>query len=258
MSKRKFAGLSSLLTRGRAVMRTGDAAVASAPQSAAARSFSLTAGNIPAPWVPPPKPEPQAIGSGRLVFAVDATGSRAAAWDAAKGLTDTLLSALPGELEVALAVHGGGRVHTFTPFVSDAGELRDLAAGVRCQAGNTRLVEILERVARMDDDVGVVLYIGDAFEESETVARRVADALNTRETRVIILHDGPPLAVFGDIADRTGGALLPFDMSALEALGELLEAVAVLAVGDIELLEAKQAMMPAATLLLEHLSGRKS
>ena len=66
----------------------------------------------------------------RLVFAVDATGSREHAWRAARKLTDAVLKALPGELDVALAVHGGGRVHTFTRFTSKPGRLRDMAAGI--------------------------------------------------------------------------------------------------------------------------------
>lgn len=197
----------------------------------------------------------------RLVFAVDATSSRQAAWDTAKRLTDKLLAALPGELDVALAVHGGGRVHTFSPFVSDPEMLRKIANGVRCIAGYTRLLDILDRAARTDD-VRVVVYIGDVFEESERRALRLADLLLAKETRIIILHDADSRdfdegAVFHAIAERTGGAVLPFNASAIEALGELLQAVAVLAVGGTELLETKQATMPAATLLLEHLSDQK-
>lgn len=197
----------------------------------------------------------------RLVFAVDATASRQAAWDTAKRLTDKLLAALPGELDVALAVHGGSKVHTFTDFVSEPEVLRKVAGGVRCIAGYTRLLDILDRVARTDD-VRVVVYIGDVFEEREGRALRLADTLLAKETRVIILHDTDSRdfdggSVFHAIAERTGGAVLPFDASAIEALGELLQAVAVLAVGGTELLETKQATMPAATLLLEHLSGRK-
>ena len=85
--------------------------------------------------------------------------------------------------------------------------------------------------------------------------------LKQNETRVIILHDLTARdfddgEVFHAIAEITGGAVLPFDHSSLERLGELLEAVAVLAVGDTELLEEKRPTMPAAGLLLEHL-GRK-
>jgi len=208
----------------------------------------------------------------RLVVAFDATASRQPAWDAfSQPLQDDLLGALPGELDVALAVHGGSRVHTFTGFTSDASELRDLAAGVRCAAGTTRLLDILDRVVKLRR-VGVVLYVGDCFEESHKRAMRLADELLLNGTRVIILHDTsgfgasglpwqipvmPGAAAFAALAERTGGAVLPFDPSSLDALGELLQAVAVLAVGDIELLKAKEATMPAATLLLEHLSNRK-
>jgi hypothetical protein len=194
---------------------------------------------------------------GRLVFAVDATYSRQASWEAAKRLTDSLFEALPGSLAVALAVHGGGTVHTFTKFTSNPAELRDRAADVVCEAGGTRLLEILSRVLKTPR-VGVVVYIGDCFEESDQEARWVADALVLHGTRVIILHEGPPPDAFAVIAERTGGALLPFDPAALAQLRELLQAVSVLAVGDVQLLEAKAADLPAATLLLEHLGDRKA
>ena len=49
------------------------------------------------------------------------------------------IEAMASELEarrlaqdVALAVHGGSRVHTFTAFTCDANTLRDQAAGVAC------------------------------------------------------------------------------------------------------------------------------
>jgi hypothetical protein len=63
-----------------------------------------------------PEPGLPAAWSGRagLVFGFDATASREPAWAAARQVTDALVQALPGELDVALAVHGGGRLHTFT------------------------------------------------------------------------------------------------------------------------------------------------
>jgi hypothetical protein len=203
----------------------------------------------------------------RLVVAVDATASRETTWNAfSKPLQDNLLTAMPGELDVALAVHGGSRVHTFSRFTSNPRELRDLAAGVSCVAGTTRLLDILRRVVQLKR-VAVVLYVGDAFEESRADARRLADELLLQGTRVIILHDTsggdtePVPPAFNDLAERTAGAVLPFDISALDrlselVLGDLLQAVAVLAVGDTDLLKTKHATMPAATLLLEHLTDR--
>ena len=105
----------------------------------------------------------------RLIFGFDATASREPAWATARKVTDALVRALPGELDVALAVHGGGLLHTFTDFTSDPDTLRDRAAGIRCIAGQTRLLPILSRCLR-EPGVRVVTYIGDVFEESPAAA----------------------------------------------------------------------------------------
>jgi hypothetical protein len=213
---------------------------------------------LPASWTPPPATETLAE-CPRLVFAVDTTSSRAGAWEAAKKLQDRMLAAVPGELAVALAAHGGNKVHTFTPFTTDIAELRKLAARVRCRAGYTKLLDILAQ--SLNTGASVVVYIGDVFEESERKALHLAKLLKRKKIRVIILHDLTSRdfdggEVFRAIAEITGGAVLPFDHSSLERLGELLEAVAVLAIGGVELVEEKRPALPAAGLLLEHL-GRK-
>jgi hypothetical protein len=196
----------------------------------------------------------------RLVLAVDATGSREPAWETAKQVTDTLFLALPGQLDVALAVHGGSLMHTFTEFVADPAILRDRAASVRCRGGQTRLLDILDRV-RAEEGVKVVVYIGDVFEESLHAGLAAADALKLRGTRLIVLHDtatgGQEHAdVFAQLAGRTGGCVLPFDAAAIDRLREMLEAIAVLAVGGVRLLESKAKAMPGARLLLEHIGGK--
>ena len=194
----------------------------------------------------------------RLVFGVDATASREPAWDTARKVTDALFRALPGELDVALAVHGGSRLHTFTAFTANAATLRDRAAAITCCEGATRLLPILSR-ALSAQGVRVVVYIGDVFEESPTRARQHADAMGARGIRLIVLHDiadwqaRRDAEFFADLARRTGGCVLPFDANAPDRLRELLRAVAVYAVGGTALLEAKRADLPAAALLLRHL-----
>jgi len=222
-----------------------------------------SAASIPAPITVATQSATQSARSAprpRLVFAVDATESREATWRAAKQLTDVLLAALPGELDVALAVHGGNRLHTFTKFTSDAGALRNRAASVRCEMGYTRLLDILARVLETEG-VSVVCYVGDAYEESARRGYKLAESLKARGIRLIVLFDGAGWSdldshaakVLAEMARRTGGALLPFDITALPKLRDLLEAVAVLAVGDVPLLTARQDAMPAARLLLQHL-----
>jgi hypothetical protein len=198
----------------------------------------------------------------RLIFAVDATASREPAWAAARQVTDALVKALPGELDVALAVHGGSRVHTFTAFTGDAATLRDRAAGVRCQAGLTRLLPILSTSLKAPS-VRVVVYIGDVFEENFPQGCRLADTMGERGTKLIVLHDtSAPSArrdaeVFWDLAKRTGGCVLPFDASAPGRLRDLLSAVAVYAVGGEKLLRARRHDLPGAVALLEHLDKRR-
>ncbi len=198
----------------------------------------------------------------RLVFAVDATASREPAWAAARQVTDALVKALPGELDVALAVHGGSRVHTFTAFTKDAATLRDRAAGVSCAAGLTRLLPILAASLKQPS-VRVIVYIGDVFEESVAAGRQLADALGARGTKLVVLHDtADPAArrdaeVFWDLAKRTGGCVLPFDASAPGKLRDILSAVAVYAVGGEKLLRERRHVLPGAVALLEHLDRRR-
>ena len=194
----------------------------------------------------------------RLVFAFDATASRAAAWETAKQITDSLFTALPGQLDVALAVHGGSGVHTFTGFSADSQSFRDKAAAIECRAGVTRLVEIMEQV-REHAGVKVMVYIGDCFEEDAAAAFEAADAFRLRGIRTILFHDassGDQAAreVFEEIARRTGGACVDFYGAAHEELRSIVEAAAVLAYGGVKLLEQRKAQLPGAKRLLPFLS----
>jgi hypothetical protein len=207
----------------------------------------------PAETGTPPRP--------RLIFAVDATASREPAWAAARGVTDSLVKALPGALDVALAVHGGSRLHTFTEFTADANALRDRAAGVECTAGMTRLLPILATALKRPA-VRVVIYIGDVFEENLARGRALADAMGRKGIRLIVLHDTADAGarrdaeVFWDLAKRTGGCVLPFDAGASGRLRELVSAVAVYAVGGEKLLRERSGELPGAVALLEHLDRR--
>jgi hypothetical protein len=197
----------------------------------------------------------------RLVFGVDATASREPAWAVARQVTDALVKAMPGDLDVALAVHGGSRVHTFTAFTDNANTLRDRAAGVRCLAGLTRLLPILAASLK-HPGIRVVVYIGDVFEEGVPAGRALADAMGARGTRLIVLHDTADRSarrdaeVFWDLAKRTGGCVLPFDASAPDRLRDLLSAVAVYAIGGEKLLREQRGNTAGAVALLEHLGRR--
>ncbi len=127
-------------------------------------------------------------GRPRLLFGFDATASREPAWATARQVTDALVRALPGELDVALAVHGGSRLHTFTEFTADPRTLRDRAAAITCIAGHTQLLPILSR-SLSAPGIRVITYIGDVYEESPARGRKLADELGRRGIKLIVLHD---------------------------------------------------------------------
>lgn len=238
---------SGVLERLRAMATAAATAAASAP--AALRSL-LTHAEPPDESGVPTRP--------RLVFAVDASASREPAWEAARRATDALVKALPGELDVALAVHGGSRVHTFTAFTDDIAPLRDRAAGITCQAGLTRLLPIMSAALRRPA-VRVLVYVGDVFEESLVQGRRLADEMEAKGIKLIVLHDtADPSAcrdaeVFWDLTKRTGGCVLPFEANASGRLRDILSAVAVYAVGGEKLLRERRQDLPGAMALLENL-----
>lgn len=189
----------------------------------------------------------------RLVFAVDATASREKTWASARKITDRMFDAIPGALDVALAVHGGGVVHTFTDFSADVGTFRDQAARVRCDAGPTQLCELMHRSIEVGG-VRVMSYIGDAFEESEDEAYGLADRCKLRGIKVVILADQANEAthqVFEEIARRTGGAVLDFRSGELNVMAEVLQGIAALAIGGRRLLAGQRSA--GAQLLLSHL-----
>ena len=205
------------------------------------RSLLVVGGTAPARA----EAEPACTGRPRLVFGFDATASREPAWATARQVTDALVRALPGELDVALAVHGGSHLHTFTEFTADPNRLRDRAAGMVCRAGMTRLLPILQR-SLASPGVRVVIYIGDVFEELPARGRKVADEMGRRGMRLIVLHDTADwmarrdAELFLDLARRTGGCVLPFDANAPERLREILGAAAAYAVGGAALLRQRR------------------
>jgi hypothetical protein len=248
------------------IFRRGNARQAepSAPALPTVQQPPLPSTPVLGPPLPPrrrlmPGAGAEKAGLKRLLFGFDATWSRAESWSRATELTDTLLAALPDRLAVALAVHGGGRLHTLTRYTTSPARLRDRAADVYCEAGGTRLLAILAHTAAVQADL--VLYIGDSFEESASEAGELADRLHKCGTRVIILQEGScdyTRSVFAEIADRTGGAVLPFDVSSLDRVGkELLELIALLAVDGVEAVEARQDTSQAARILLNNLDSKR-
>lgn len=200
----------------------------------------------------------------RLLFSMDATASREAAWNIAKEITGAMFTAVPGALDVALAYHRGGRLQQVTPFSSNTKAFLDKLHTVRCIAGITALNEILDKATKISK-LKALIYIGDCFEENASEAVELAQQLKLKGVRCFMFHDTSSGSqgydvttaheIFGQIAQITGGALLPFDEDSPEMVKQLLEAIALYAAQGIKALEQKAKYLPAARLLLEQIQG---
>ena len=233
-----------------------DAAKEPAPKGAA---------TIPPPALRPlpvPKPVVAAkIERARLVLAVDATASRAAAWASGKAIDGCAGRNAAGRAGCCARgawwrprayIH---RVYRKCRHAAQEGGSRQMH---RRHHGTARCAG----VGAEDWMCASSSISATCSKSSSRKARRLAEALLLKNTRVIILHDGGSPEdsngqIFQEIASITGGAVLPFDVDAIDELGELLQAIAVLAVGGTELVEEKQDTMPAAPVLLERLAESK-
>lgn len=198
----------------------------------------------------------------RLLFAMDATASREASWNVAKEITGAMFEAVPGELDVALAYHSGGRLREMTPFSSEARAFLDKVQAVRCSAGRTALNEILDKAAKAPR-IKALIYIGDCFEEDPAEAIEIAQQLKLKGVRCFIFHDTSSQSqgydtqsahrVFEQIARITGGALLSFDETSPDLVRELLAAIAIYAAQGIKALQQRTKLLPAVRLLLDRM-----
>ena len=103
-----------------------------------------------------------ALPRGRLIFAVDATGSRAPTWSIARELqTQMFREAAPiGKLDLQLVFFGGDRCRA-SKWTSSGEQLAQWMGGVDCDPGMTQIGSVLRHVLReheKDAGAGADLY----------------------------------------------------------------------------------------------------
>jgi hypothetical protein len=205
---------------------------------------------------------------GRLIFALDATGSREPTWDLASQLQASMFeeAAKIGGLDVQLVYYRSYDEVRKSSWLSDAHELVSRMSAIRCMTGATKIARVLRhiRTEKAREKVTAAIFIGDAVEEPPSELYDVAADLGVRtfwfqegDGEVVYLNQrgevigGPSQKVeqvFRELARLTGGAYGKFDAGAAKQLGELLRAIAVFAVGGITAL-ANQHTNSARTLL---------
>jgi len=208
-----------------------------------------------------PAPSAKPAGSGRLIFAMDATMSRRPTWDTALQLQAGMFNAVKavGGLDVQLVFFRGFDECRASRWVSDAAALARLMTAVECRGGYTQIRKVLKHAQRetASAKVSALVYVGDAMEESADELCNLAGQLGLLGVPVFLFqegHDGEARACFKEIARLTRGATCRFGPGSAAQLRELLEAVAVYAAGGRGALEDYAKGRAGPTLLLEQIS----
>lgn len=204
---------------------------------------------------------------GRLIFAMDATMSRAPTWDMALAHQAEMFAAVKavGGLDVQLVYFRGFGECRASRWVSDPAALARLMTTVSCQGGKTQIAKVLghARAEASHHKVAAMVYVGDCVEEDVDLLCAKAGELKLIGTPVFLFQEGREAnasTAFGEIARITGGAHCRFDQGSATQLRDLLTAVAVYAAGGRRALEAlsDQRGGAGARKLLEALSAPRT
>lgn len=182
---------------------------------------------------------------GRLIFAMDATMSRAPTWDLALAHQAEMFDAVKavGGLDVQLVYFRGFGECRASRWVGDPAALARLMTTVSCQGGKTQIGKVLghARAEASHQKVSAMVYVGDCVEEDVDLLCAKAGELKLVGIPVFVFQEGRDATAsvaFAEIARITGGAHCRFDQGAGGQLRDLLAAVAVYAAGGRRALEA--------------------
>lgn len=186
-----------------------------------------------------------APGSGRLVFALDATLSRQPAWDLACDLQAAMFDAVEGHrLTVQLVYYRDAGEARASRWVGDAAALKRMMTGIACRGGRTQIGRVLDHALRAATEAPLpaLVFVGDAMEENPDLLAEAAARLALRGTRAFLFqegHDPAATAAFAEMARLTRGVHLPFDPRSAATLADLLASIAAFATGGSLALEAR-------------------
>ena len=171
----------------------------------------------------------------RLIFAVDATGSREATWDLAAQSTAGMIRAAAGSggIELQLVYFRGDQECVASKWMADAIAIAKVMSEVKCRAGVTQIRRVLAHIGKENarHKVAAAILISDACEENPNQLFAAASALRVPVFMFQEGHDEIVAGIFKKIANITDGAASTFDAGAAARLADLLKAVSAFATG---------------------------
>lgn len=201
----------------------------------------------------------------RLLFAMDATASRAPAWDRACHIQGQMFAETEtlGGLEIQLCHYRGFNEFYASAWVNNAADLLKYMTAVSCLGGHTQIGRVLRhvRTEHGKNKIDAVVFVGDCMEENVDALCQLAGELGLKGIPVFIFHEGHnPVAAsaFKQIAKLSNGAYCRFDEGSAQQLKALLSAVAVYAAGGRRALENFSKKSGGIVLQLTRQLGNKS
>jgi hypothetical protein len=184
-------------------------------------------------------PTVKAPGSrGRLMFAMDATASRAPSWDVACDIQAEMFTetATLGGLDIQLCYYRGFQEFFVSPWFSNSAALLKRMSGVQCAGGITQIKRVFEHALKesRQDKINALVFVGDCVEEDVDELCDLGGRLGILGVPAFLFHEGVDVQAkrtFTELARLTKGAYCPFDASSANQLSDLLGAVAVYAAG---------------------------
>ena len=186
---------------------------------------------------------------GRLIFAMDATASRAPTWDMACELQGKMFTEANGigELDIQLVFFRGYQECKSSAWLNNPIDLLRLMTSVTCLAGRTQIERVLQHALTESkkNPVDALVYVGDSMEESIDRVGELAGQLRLSNLPLFIFQEGHDIVTseaFRQFAQLSGGAHCSFDNSSAAQLGKLLTAVALYATGGAAAMERYSAL----------------
>jgi len=211
--------------------------------------------------------------SGKLLFALDASGSRESTWAMSKKLTIPLFARIRelGELSISLGYFNGGTSANsfadqcqFSTYVSDAEQLTLLMNQVSCMSCNTQIEKILdhallETLKPVGEKPSAMIYIGDDMEENLTSLVTKARVLHSRNFPIFMFLENTSYtsntdrSAFKAIAEASGGAFAEFTEGAADVMLDWIKSAVSFAIGGLAALtrEANRGSKSAQLLLTQ-------
>jgi hypothetical protein len=129
---------------------------------------------------------------------------------------------------------------------------------IDCRGGQTQIGKVLAHARREDESgkIGVLVFIGDAMEESLDDLCAAAGKLGLRNVRAFMFQEGYDLIceqAFREVARLTRGAYCRFSPGAAHELADLLRAAAAYAAGGMKALANLKERQSSAVKLIEQL-----